>query len=410
MKRIVVLGAGFGGLRAALLLGKRSRELHRRGYQITIIDKNRYHTYTPLLYEISTTSKAIANYLDLKSVTTYPVEGVLLGSSIEFIQSEVGNIDVANKKIELVNHETIDYEYLILALGAETNFFNIPGLKEHALELKDFMDALKVRDAIWGKIEAAENDDTIDIVIGGAGSTGVELAGEIQEWISQLQKEGYHCGTNVTLIDAAPTVLNGFESKVIKRVSRRLKKLGANILGGERIIKAETGKIFLESGRALTYDVLIWTGGVKANAIVDKLPLKKDKQGRVEALDSMLLGDRIYGIGDIVCVYDRDGKPAPMVARAAISQGTIAVKNIVRETRGEKPNLKYGPRKYPYIIPVGGKYAVSKIGPLVIAGFFGWILKGLVELNYLFSIMPNTKALKIWLKGLKLFIQNDRLG
>ena len=99
-----------------------------------------------------------------------------------------------------------------------------------------------------------------------------------------------------------------------------------------------------------------------------------------------------------------------MVARAAISQGTIAVKNIVRETRGEKPNLKYGPRKYPYIIPVGGKYAVSKIGPLVIAGFFGWILKGLVELNYLFSIMPNTKALKIWLKGLKLFIQNDRLG
>lgn len=397
-------------MRAALLLGKKSRELHRRGYQITIIDKNRYHTYTPLLYEISTTSKAIANYLDLKSVTTYPVEGVLLGSSIEFIEDLVTNIDVGRKKIEFTNHETIDYEYLILALGSETNFFDIPGLKENALELKDFMDALKVRDAIWGKIESAENDDVVDIVIGGAGSTGVELAGEIQEWIAQLKREGYRCGTNVTLIDAGSTVLNGFLPKVIKRASKRLKRLGANILVGERIIKIEDGQVYLEDTSAIHYDVLIWTGGVKANALADRLPIEKDKQSRIEATNEMLVTRKIYGIGDVVCVHDEDGKPAPMVARAAINQGTIAVKNILREIRGEKPNLKYKPRKYPYIIPVGGKYAVCKIGPLVIAGFLGWILKGLVELNYLFSIMPNTKALKIWLKGLKLFIQNDRLG
>ena len=410
MKRIVILGAGFGGLRAALLLGKKSRELHRRGYQITIIDKNRYHTYTPLLYEISTTSKATANYIDLKSVTTYPVEGVLLGSSIESIQGEVNNIDVANKKIELKGRETIDYEYLILALGAETNFFNISGLKEHALELKDLMDALKIRDTIWGKIEATDNNEVVDIVIGGAGSTGVELAGEIQEWIGQLKKEGYHCGTSVTLIDAAPTVLNGFEPKVIKRAARRLKKLGTNILVGERIIKVEDGKAFLESGRIVSYNVFVWTGGVKANSIVVQLPIKKDKQGRVEASDNMQIDEKVYGIGDIVCIYDRDGRPAPMVARAAIAQATIAVKNIVREAKGGKPDLKYRPKKYPYIIPIGGKYAVAKIGPLVIAGFGGWILKGLVELNYLFSIMPNAKALKIWLKGLKLFIQNDRLG
>ncbi len=410
MKRIVILGAGFGGLRAALVLGKRSRELTKRDYGITLIDKNRYHTYTPLLYEISTTSKATANYIDLKSVTTYPLEGVLLGTSVESIQGEVSNIDVVNKKIGLKGRETIDYEYLILALGAETNFFNIPGLKEQALELKSLMDALKIRDTIWEKIEAANNNEVVDIVIGGAGSTGVELAGEIQEWISQLKKEGYRCGTKVTLIDAAPTVLNNFEPKVIKRANRRLKKLGTNLLVGERIIKVEDGKVFLESGQIVSCNVLIWTGGVKANAISDRLPIKKDKQGRVEASGNMQINDKIYGIGDIVCIYDSDGRPTPMVARAAISEATIAAKNIVRETRGEKPDLKYRPRKYPYIIPIGGKYAVCKIGPLVIAGFGGWILKGLVELNYLFSIMPNTKALKIWLKGLRLFIQNDRLG
>ena len=101
MKRIVILGAGFGGLRAAIALGKRSKELRAGGYQVTLIDKNNYHTYTPLLYEISTTSKETANYLDLKSVTTYPIEGVLLGFPIEFIRAEVNNIDLTNKKIQL---------------------------------------------------------------------------------------------------------------------------------------------------------------------------------------------------------------------------------------------------------------------------------------------------------------------
>ncbi len=111
----------------------------------------------------------------------------------------------------------------------------------------------------------------------------------------------------------------------------------------------------------------------------------------------------------MVCVHDADGNSVPMVARAAIIQGTIAAKNIIRDIRGQ-PHLKYAPKNYPYIIPVGGKYAIAKIGPVITCGFFGWILKGLVELNYLFSIMPNVRALKIWLKGLKIFIQNDRLG
>src|SRR3989344_2033720 len=101
MKNIVILGAGFGGLRAAIVLGKNNKKLRKKGYQITLIDKNRYHTYTPLLYEISTTSKETANYLDLKSVTTYSVEGILLGFPIEFIQGEVKNIDLVKRKIEL---------------------------------------------------------------------------------------------------------------------------------------------------------------------------------------------------------------------------------------------------------------------------------------------------------------------
>lgn len=418
MKRVVILGAGFGGLRAAIVLGKKSKELGRRGYGITLIDKNRYHTYTPLLYEISTTSKETANYLDLKSVATYPAEGVLLGFPIEFIQGEVRNIDLANKKIELEDRQ-IEYEYLILALGAETNFFDIPGLKENALELKSFNDALKIRDAIWERVLSAESDEAVDIVIGGGGSTGVELAGEIQEWIAQLKKEGHLCRTSVTLIDVSSTVLKGFEEKIIKQATARLKKLGTNLLLEERVIKVDDGKVFLESGRIAGYDVLVWTGGVKANSIIEKLPLKKEKQNRVAVTGELLcasekpnleIQNKVYGVGDIVCVHDTNGEPVPMVARAAITQGTIAAKNIINTIRGGRASLQYNPQNYPYIIPVGGKYAIAKCWSFTVAGFLGWVLKGLVELNYLFSIMPNVRAFRIWLRGLKVFIQNDRLG
>lgn len=420
MKRVVILGAGFGGLRAAIVLGKKSKELGKKGYQITLIDRNRYHTYTPLLYEISTTSKETANYLDLKSVTTYPVEGVLLGFPIEFIQGEVKNIDLANRKIELESGE-IEYDYLVLALGSETNFFNIPGLQEHALELKSLMDALKIRDTVWEKIESTEGNEMVDIVIGGAGSTGVELAGEIQEWIAQLRKEGHLCRTGVTLIDAAPTILKGFDAKIIEKTTRRLRKLGTNIITNERISKIEARKAFLESGKIVSFDVLIWTGGVKANSIVGKLPCKFESQGRIAISDDLSINlltsdvnkleNNVYAIGDAACFNNiQTGNPVPMVARAAIIQGTIAAKNIINEIKGGKPSLKYNPEEYPYIIPIGGKYAIAKIGSFTIVGFFGWILKGLVELNYLFSIMPNIRALKIWLRGLKIFIQNDRLG
>lgn len=418
MKRIVILGAGFGGLRAAIVLGKKGKELGRRGYQITLIDRNKYHTYTPLLYEISTTSKETANYLHLKSVTTYPIEDVLLGFPIEFIQGEVNDIDLTDRKIRL-DDRIIDFEYLILALGAETNFFDIPGLRENALELKSFSDALKIRDTVWEIVEGTATDETVDIVIGGAGSTGVELAGEIQEWISQMKKERHRCRTSVTLINAGPTILNGFEVKIVKRAAARLKKLGVNVLAEERISKVEMGKAFLESGKIVSYDILIWTGGVKANSIVDKLPVKYEKQDRIGVEGELLCTledsdieakNRIYGIGDIICVHDPNGKPVPMVARAAIAQGTIAAKNIISGIRGRKPSLRYNPREYPYIIPIGGKYAIAKIGPIIVSGIFGWVLKGFVELNYLDSIMPLGRAIKTWLKGLKIFIQNDRLG
>jgi len=174
IKNIVVLGAGFGGLRAARLLGKGVKKLGLSGaYRVILIDRNPYQTYTPTLYEAATTSKTTANYLDLKSIVTLPVDGLIKGSGAEFMEDEVKSVDLVGGDIHCAKNN-LKFDYLVLAIGSVTNYFNIPGLEQHSMTLKTFMDAIKLRDKILDLYESGKEE--IRVVIGGGGSTGVELA------------------------------------------------------------------------------------------------------------------------------------------------------------------------------------------------------------------------------------------
>lgn len=419
-RNIVILGAGFGGLHAAMRLGAAGKKGKLAGHKTILIDKNNYHIYTPTLYEISTTSKEVANYIDLKSVNTFPIAQLLTKYPIDFIKSEVVKIDVQKGNVHLNDGRYIPYDYLIIALGSETNFLGIPGFKKRVFELKSFTDAIKIRDAVWETVGGAPQDKKVNIVIGGAGPTGVELAGEIQEWLAQLKKEGHNCQTNVSIINRPDSILPRFDKNIIRKAVRRLEKLGTEIITGEIIESVSQSDVLLKSGRTVPCDIFIWTGGIKANSLTSIFPFKTRGKEQIK-VDSKLLcvpnspdldiKGKIYAVGDITHVHNaKTDEQVPGVARAAISQAVVVAKNIISEINGEKKRDVYKPFNYPYVIPIGGKYAIAKLGPIVISGFFGWILKGLVELNYLVSIMPKGKALKIWLKGLKIFIQNDRLG
>ncbi len=426
MKKIVILGGGFGGLQAALYLSKKLKKYHLKNedYEVVLVDKNKYHTFTPLLYEIATTSKETADYLELKSFVAYPFDELLKDKEVKFINDEVLHIDVKEGAVHLKSGK-LKFNYLILALGAETNYFSIPGLQEKSLSLKSFIDAVRIRDAIVGLVESGIKNPKI--VIGGAGATGVELAGEIMGWTCKFNEEvGRVCDAEVTLIDGSAAVLSSFEPKVIKIATKRLQKLGVKIILNEYIKEVKDKKLTLQGGREVSFDLLIWTGGVKAASLTEKLPLKTEPRGRVEiagplecipkSADLKVTG-KIYVVGDIACFYDpKTQKPVPQVARPAIIQGQVAAKNIIEDIKKEKRLVKkvkrhiFRPWNYPYIIPIGGKFAVAQFGPVVISGFLAWTIKGLVELNYLLSIMPFFTAMKIWLKGLWIFIQNDRLG
>jgi len=412
-KRIVILGAGFGGLRTAMILG---REVGKDN-EIVLIDKNHYHTFHALMYEAATTSQDVANHLDLHNAVTYYIDDIIDGRHVKFIKADVSDIDVTKGNINFLDHDPLRYDFLVVALGSESNFFNIPGLKKNALEMKSFVNALKIRDTIAALFD---ENRKIKIVIGGGGSTGIELSAEIENWFNEIKKAKKKFNSSITLINSKPTVLFGYNKYAVSLVSKRLAKLGVKTLNNEIITKVSNNSASLKSGLEVPFDVFIWTGGVMANSILQTMKLKLGNQGRLEVSDNLAcipenpnskIYGRVYGIGDAVCARDVSGNPTPMLVKPALQQANVVAKNIILELRGKKPKFTFKPSKnYPYIIPVGGKYAVGCVGPLVISGWLCWISKGLVEINYLFSIMPPKKAIKIWLNVLKIFLQNDRLG
>ncbi|MDP1718826.1 MAG: FAD-dependent oxidoreductase [bacterium] len=434
-KAIVILGAGFGGMKAVFELQKGLRRHNLlEQYEIFLVDRNSYHTYTPTLYEIATTSKETAGNLRLKEIAAFDIQELTGKIGINFIKAEIKELDLIGDNIHFTNGTDLKFQYLILALGSVVNYFAIPGMAERSLALKTFADALKIRDKITNLI--LDGQKNIKIVIGGGGTTGVEVAGELRGWIGELKKEAGQCNFEISVIEASPTILPGFDSKIISLAQKRLKNIGVKLILNEAIDHALPGKIITKSRMGVPYDILIWTGGTKSSPIVSRLPVKIERRGRIEVgagmeclpayggargdqglpagaglpqAPDLKLSGKIYAIGDAVCCYDRSGKPIPGVAPVAIAQGEIAAKNIIADITGGLTQ-KYSPKKYPYIVPIGGKWAIAQLGPLTIHGFAGWILKGLVELKYLLSIMPLYKAVRVWLSGLIIFIKNDRLG
>lgn len=427
-KNIVIVGAGFGGLRAALDIGKAIRRLRLTDrYEVTLVDQNAYHTYAPTLYEIATTDENLATQLDLKRIVTIPVQKIIGWLPIEFVQAKVQEIDVAEGDLHFESGTRLQFDYLILALGSQTNFFNIPGLADHTFTLKTVNDALRLRQRLLMEVEDPDCKQ-LRIVVGGGGSTGVELAAEVKLALEHMNRVATgQCGVEVTIIDGAATVLAPFGEKIIARAQRRLDELEIKTIFSARITSVSEHEIALQSGDKVPYDILIWTGGVAPNVLMSRLKMKKDATGSRPLMESDMtclpegpdlhFYGPIYGIGDAVCFMDpKTGRPVPGVARAAIIQGAVAAHNIIEQIQvaekiREKPDFKtYRPLQYPYIIPVGGKFAIARFGPVIFTGVFAWIVKGLVEGNYLFSILPFLSALNLWLKGLWIFVRNDRLG
>jgi NADH:ubiquinone reductase (H+-translocating) len=427
-RNIVILGGGFAGLQAALHLAKKLRRVNaalnpEKQYEVTLVDRNEYHTFTPLLYEVATTSQQSANAPLLRSLVTYPFTALLHPHGVHVVRDEFKSLDLTNRAIRLANG-SLAFSYLVIGLGAEPNWMNIPGLKEHALPLKTVDDALRIRDRIEAIVRAKQH--RIRIVIAGGGPTGVELAAEIQGWVPELEEEcKSNCDAQVVILEASPRILNGLNEEVASRAAARLAELKIVVRTGTAVKELLPSEAVFGDGERTAYDLFIWTGGIKPAEASAGIPVGKEPRGRLSVGGGMTcaidadheLQPMIYGVGDIACFIDpATGKPVPLTARPAMLEGRIAAANIIaeirsRESLGTASNKEsFVPWNYPYIIPTGGKHAIAKIGPLLLSGWPAWIFKGFVELNYFISILPLPLAMRVWLRGFRIFIRNDRLG
>lgn len=404
-KSIVILGAGFGGLRAAMDIANGVRQLKfLDAYEIILLDRNDCHVYIPLIYKVAASSDA-----EFDAKCTYGIADLVKDFPIRFIQAEVSSLNVVNGDIQLKTGEKLHADYLVIALGSETNFFNIPGMQEHALQLKTVESALAIRAAVE---KAFAKGGDVKIVAGGAGPNGIELAAELRDWANRAEKRNPGLHVSISIVEALPSILNGMSTRVVKRAARRLAKLNIPITLNAKITGVSENEIAIKEAASIPFDIFIWTGGVKTPELFTQLPIAKDQRGRPLTKSDMAcaagtpdlkLAPMVYGIGDSVCFMSaKTGKPVPAVAHVAILEGQIAARNLIEEVKHAElpthaPRVEsYQPGDYPYVVVIGDGWAVAKFGPFVFGGWLGWMFERLIQLNYLRMIMPPMKAWHAW--------------
>ena len=389
MKQIVIAGGGFAGIAAGLSLTKR---LSKQKAKIMIVDRNPFHLFTPSLYEVATSEEPQKN-------VAIPFKEIF-GNKVEIITGEITSINPKTQNIKLKDSE-ISYDYLTLALGSEPAYYDIAGLLQYSLPLKTVTDAIKIKDSIHKLYDLkAPKNEMVNIIIGGGGFSGTELAAELTEYVHKLSKEHKMSPSliKVFIIQGSDKLLKELDEHVSSVAEKRLRKMGAEIIFGSHIKEVSQNKLKTDKNQEFLFDLLIWTGGVRANVLLSKSGFAVNKGGQVLVDQYLQTEDHknVFAVGDIAEFIDPiSQKPVPGVAQVAEEEGKIAGENILRILKNE-PLIPYKFRHFGYVIPLRGRFAVFSSGNLHISGFIGWLIQQFVFLRYLLGILPFYKAFRRW--------------
>jgi len=411
MTKIVIVGAGFGGLQTALGLEKKFRK--KKDISITLIDKRDYHLFTPNLFEVATAEEELVSVKQLKSSVTLPIRKILGGKNIKFVQGQINSVEARQNRLQ-TRGKFIDYDFLVLALGSQSDFFNIPGAQENSLTLKDLPDALRIRNAVEFAVQNHRmdvNKNTLRVVVAGGGYTGVELVGELKGLVNFLAwKNGYpREKIELEIIEAANKLVPGFDDRLSQDAYDRLRDLDVRVRLSARIAAVDSHLLELMGGEKIAHDVLIWTTGVKACDMYMGSSMTLDKKGRLPVNGFLQLDGHhnIFALGDIARVLDQAGKPVPSSAQDACDQGKYLAKAIPYIIKNQTPPKTYVPNKHGFIVNVGGKWAVMNYKGFYAKGFLAFVIDGLAHLNYYISIIGVWRAVKWYAFQLEMYDRND---
>lgn len=372
--KVVILGAGFGGLTAAKALD--------RVADVTLVDRHNFQTFLPLLYQVSTAGLA-ADHI------AHPIRSALRKTKIKFRMGSPLTIDQDNKSIKLDSSEVLDFDYLIVALGSSTNDFGIPGVSENSLGMKSVSEALDIRSSILRRFEDIcrfEDDSKLSITVVGGGPTGVEMAGAIAELKKgPLRSDQAKAADNIriNLVEAGPRLLPSFSEKLSARTQRDLEKLGVRVLNNTSVKEVKPREIILGNRSKLPSEVTIWAAGVTGGPVMKKLGLPTAK-GRITVEPTMQVANypHIFAIGDIAGAKDESGRFFPMVAPVAMQQARFVAKQITR-LQANKPLEKFKYRDKGSMATIGRHKAVVEVGRLRMSGIPAWYAWLWLHLFYL---------------------------
>ncbi|MAT99413.1 MAG: FAD-dependent oxidoreductase [Anaerolineaceae bacterium] len=375
LPRIIIVGAGFGGLFAA-------RALANKPVEVLLIDRSNFHTFTPLLYQVATCA------LDPSEIA-YPVRTIFRKNrNIRSLLGTVTAIDYANKVIDVQigeRHLQERYDYLILATGSTPTYFGNDAFRENALELRTLSDAINLRNHILALFEQAtwEEDDAVreamtTIVVAGGGPTGLETAGAIYELYNHvLNREYLHreMQTRVILVEMQPFLLAPYPDKLRQAALEQLESLGVEVLLGSPVKEVARNHVTLEDDTVIPTYTLVWAAGVKGSPLAEMLHVPLQRGGRLPILPTTEVIDRpdIYAVGDMTFLEDESGQPYPMLIPVAQQQGELAAKNILAEIGGgEKRPFQFHDRGS--MATIGRRRAVAWIyNKIQLRGYIAWL-------------------------------------
>lgn len=404
-KKIVVLGGGFGGVRAALDL---RRKLPKA--QITLVNQTPYHTYIPDLYEVATAvlhQERKIDFIHLEGTVNIPLINIFKGKRVEVVIDGVNGVDLEKKEVSTADHGKLPYDFLVIALGSTTSYFNIEGAWENSHPLKVLEDALNVRNDLSEAVTRVKGDEKVEVVIAGGGFTGVELAGALNK---VLKKKG-----RVTILEASDTVLAGMPQWAQQRTLKKLKRGRVKVKLGCGISKVLPKEVICATGEKISYDYLVWTTGVKAIELRSGIKNQEPEEGKVALFNKkgqiitqadLSIEDHpeVFVVGDIAGIMDekKERNIVPTTAWAAIDEAKIAALNIQKRLH-QKATTPYKPPHPAFIVPVGKKYALSNAFNLRFKGVIAWCMKLYASLRYLKSILPLFQALRVWIQGVEIY-------
>jgi NADH dehydrogenase len=403
--RVVVAGAGFAGLFAA-------KDLAAKGFAVTVADKRNYHTFLPLLYQVA------AAELEPEQIA-YPARGVFRGrGNITFAMAEVAGLD-AGRRVLHTNVGEIPYDYLLLALGSETNYFDTPGAREHAFGLKTLNEGVALRNHILTCFERAAltNDEAarrelLTFVIIGGGATGIEYAGALRELIKGPLGRDYgcagSCGAKVVLLEAGDRLLPGFADKLAAYAGDRLRLMGVEIRLAARVTRIEPTTVHLDGSESLSARTAVWTAGVRGPAVAADFGLELGPSGRLAVTEQLCVPGHpeIFAVGDMAFVAGI--APIPMTAPAAIQEGRHAAHNIERLAKGA-PAEPFRFKDKGVMAVMGRGSAVAGFGRASLTGLFAWLAWLFVHVAWLIGFRNRLVAMTAWAADFFFFERSVRL-